>query len=92
MASCKCKTDIEAKLTERFTVNKPEATDHSVELQGYGFAVVGNTMEVKPFMNYKAIAAFPHKRGSGETYRSKTGMMSFSFCPFCGLKLEGGAA
>ncbi len=90
--SCSCRKEIEAKLTERFQQAAPDAREHSVKLQGYGFALVGNRMTMRPFLNYKSQAIHPLKRG-GEKSKTSIGNMMFSFCPFCGVKIgEGGAA
>lgn len=85
MSACNCKAEIEAKLLERFKAAKPEAKCHEVSLEGYGFAIVGNTMTLKPFMHYTASADYPRKAG-GATSKKRKGTMAFSFCPFCGVK------
>lgn len=87
MSGCNCKTEIEAKLTENFKANKPEASEHSVSLEGYGFCIVNNTLTMKPTMPYKARASYPMKAG-GSKDKTLTGTMVFSFCPFCGVRLE----
>ena len=84
---CDCRKQIEAKLLEHFKANAPTAVDHEVELQGYGFAVVDNTMTMRPYAPYKASALFPLKRG-GTKPKTRTGFMSFSFCPYCGEKID----
>ena len=86
--TCTCKTDLEAKLTERFKANAPEASDHSVTLQGYGFAIVGNSMKSMGYMDAKASANYPLKNG-GSKQKTVTQNMFFSFCPFCGVKVGG---
>lgn len=91
MSDCNCKAELEAKLTERFKASKPEATGHSVTLEGYGFAIVGNTMVMRPVMPYKAHAAFPNKKGGADREKTMKGTMVFSFCPFCGVKIGGAA-
>lgn len=84
--TCDCKQDIEQKLLERFVEQSP-GRDHKVELQGYGMAVVGNTLAIMPYMNYEASAVVPRKAG-GEKPKKITGLMSFTFCPFCGTKVR----
>lgn len=83
--SCNCKTEIEAQLAERFKAAKPEAHNHAVALQGYGFGIVGNTMVMRGGMAYKATALFPRKSGGTQT-KTLHGQMVFAFCPFCGSK------
>jgi hypothetical protein len=85
--TCDCRKDIEARLTERFKEGAPGASGHSVELQGYGFAIVGNVLMVKPYMRYTAEAEFPLKKG-GTKWKKQTGTMVFSFCPFCGVEID----
>lgn len=88
---CDCRREIEAKLTERFKEVAPDATGHHVALQGYGFAIIDNVLTMKPYMPYTTAAEFPLKKG-GTKFKKQTGNMVFSFCPFCGTKLETGAA
>lgn len=88
MSECNCKTEIEAGLAERFKAAKPEATDHSVTLEGYGFSIVNGVVTMKPFMPYTARAEYPRKAG-GTTTKKLKGTMVFSFCPFCGTKQGG---
>ncbi len=91
MSACECKTKIEAELAGRFKSQKPEASDHNVSLQGYGFAVVGNELQTRPFMHYSATAFFPSKKTGVEKVKTVKGTMTFSFCPFCGVKIGGAA-
>ncbi len=88
---CTCKADIERLLLDQFKQQKPNATGHKVSLQGYGFALVGNTMRQQPFMNFKAVADHPTATGASRR-RTQVGVMHFSYCPFCGqsLKIQGG--
>ena len=81
---CTCKIDIETKLVERFKIAAPEAEGHQVELQGYGFGFVDNTMVVQPFAEYKATAAYPLKKGGTKT-KTVSGSMIFRYCPYCGV-------
>ena len=82
--SCNCKTELEIKLTERFKEKVPEASNHAAKLQGYGFAIIDNSMKSMGYMEVKNTADYPLKKGS----KSKTTTMSmyFSYCPFCGEK------
>lgn len=86
--TCNCKTDLEAKLTERFKEATPDARDHKVTLQGYGFGIRDNTMVMQPYMNYEGFSYVPLKKG-GEKPKKVTGSMIFSYCPFCGVNLKG---
>jgi hypothetical protein len=88
--SCNCKQEIEEKLTERFKAATPDARDHKVTLDGYGFGVVDNVMVMQPYFNYTGFSYVPLKKG-GEKPKKVTGNMIFSFCPFCGVSLKGGA-
>jgi len=84
--TCNCRADIEAKLKEHFVKQKPDATEHGVTLQGYGFVIMDNTMKSKPLMPYKLSALEPLKKG-GTKLKTTTGNMFFNFCPFCGVKV-----
>ena len=91
MSECTCRTDIEAKLLERFKESSPEATDHSVSLQGYGLVIIENRMESRPCMQIKTTASYPLKKG-GSKVKESTQSMMFNYCPFCGKSVKGGAA
>ena len=83
--NCNCKQDVEARLTERFKEQTPTGTDHGTELQGYGFAMSSNAMQVRGFMNVRQSAMVPLKSGVPKL-KTTTLSMFFSYCPFCGVK------
>ena len=83
--TCNCQKELEVKLTERFKENVPDARDHKVRLQGYGFVVGKEAIVARGYMPYRASATHPLKKG-GEKEKSTVGNMFFSYCPFCGLK------
>lgn len=85
--TCNCRAEIEAKLTERFKAQSPEATDHSVSLEGYGFGISDGGVVVRAMLPYGATATFPLKKG-GSKRKTVKGNMIFSYCPFCGMKGE----
>lgn len=85
---CTCRADLEKSLLDRFVAHQPEGSGHSIELQGYGFAIVGDSMISAPFMEYKATAKFPVKKTGGTKEKTVRGNMMFSFCPFCGQKIS----
>lgn len=87
MSNCNCRDEIEAQLTERFKAHAPEASDHRVTLEGYGFAIVNNTLVMKPAMPYKAYALFPNKKTGADKGKTMKGAMVFRFCPFCGVEV-----
>lgn len=88
MSECNCKSDIEARLLERFKGTAAEATDHGVVLQGYGLVIVENRMESRPYMPFKASARYPLKNGGSKVKTSSQNMM-FNYCPFCGKSVTG---
>jgi hypothetical protein len=88
---CNCKKDIESRLLARFKEQSHEATDHYVELQGYGLAIIDNTLKSMPYMPFKTSAKFPLKKG-GSKQKSQSSNMFFNYCPFCGEKIEKGGA
>ena len=40
--NCNCKSELEAKILERFKKHAPDATDHRAHLKGYAIALIGN--------------------------------------------------
>lgn len=84
---CECKENIEAKLLERFKEQSPEATEHSLELQGYGIYMTADRLECKPYMPIEAQALYPLKKGGTKLKKTKQNMV-FNYCPFCGLKYK----
>lgn len=82
---CDCKKELEIRLTEKFAERSPEATDHAVEMQGYGLVVIDGSMEQMGYMPVEATAMFPLKSG-GKKYKTVKQTMFFSYCPFCGVK------
>lgn len=84
---CNCKTEIEAQLTQRFAEKHRGAAGHKATLEGYGLAIVGNTMKVHPYMPVKFGAGHPNKKTGLERWKTEKGTMSFRFCPFCGESL-----
>lgn len=91
--NCNCKSEIEAKLTERHATKNPGAKNHAVKLGGYGLAIIGNRMVHQGAVEITATA--DHMMKSGEYKAKKTiSSMVWSFCPFCGKPAghqEGGA-
>lgn len=84
---CDCKTDIEAKLLDRFKTNAPDAQAHTARLTGYTLLLGSNSIVQKGCMGIELTAAHPLKKGG---YKAKTerSNMIFSYCPFCGEKYE----
>lgn len=75
---CDCRKTIEASLLERFKSAAPEAEGHGVSLLGYGYSAIELA-----YMPYECGATYKLKKG-GTKYKTTTGNMIFSFCPFCG--------
>ena len=86
--SCNCKKELEEKLTQRFKDQSPEASDHKVSLDGYGFVFVGSRMEQRGYLDVKATATYPLKKG-GVKAKTTNQSMFFSYCPFCGVSTTG---
>lgn len=100
--NCNCRSDIEAKLLERFKSEAPTGENHAVSISGYGFCIVGNEMTMRPYAEVTKSADMPKKAGGWSLKRSKLNMY-FSYCPYCGAPVadqppaaahsaEGGAA
>lgn len=87
MSKCNCKSEIEAKLLERFKTQQPDASQHKVTLKGYGFGVEekSGALVVRGFIPYEAFALVPLKKG-GSKPKKTMGNMFFSYCPYCGAK------
>lgn len=84
---CDCKLNIEARLLTRFKDQTPEANDHSVSLDGYGLAIIDNSIVTMPYMPIKLTANHPLKKG-GFKRKTENSNMFFNYCPFCGVKVE----
>ncbi len=80
---CECKTELQAKLLERFAASAPQATNHGATLQGYAFALVGDGMVTMGYLPVELSAEYPLKTG-GKKLKKTTQNMFFTFCPFCG--------
>lgn len=81
--NCNCKSDIEARLLERFKGSAPTGQNHGVTISGYGFCIEGNTMTQRPYAEVTQSADMPKKSGGWTHKRSKLSMY-FSYCPYCG--------
>lgn len=88
--SCNCKSEIEAKLLDRFKQQAPDATDHKVRLTGYTL-LLGETITAAPYMEFEATANHPLKKGGFKEKRERQNMI-FNYCPFCGASVKRGAA
>jgi hypothetical protein len=88
---CNCKDDIEAKMTERFTKNSPEASGHEVVLDGYGLVLSGNSFVMRGCTPMKLTAIYTLKKG-GTKVKTTNQSMFFNYCPFCGTKYGDGLA
>jgi len=85
---CNCRTDLEARLLERFKEAEPLATGHEVKLTGYAF-IFGKQLRMVGVMPIEQTADFPLKKG-GTKRKSVKCSMQFTHCPFCGDKYEAG--
>lgn len=63
---CTCRKDITEKLLARFKEQSPEASGHSVSLQGYTLVFGGNSLAEKGCMPISATASFPLKKGGSK--------------------------
>lgn len=86
--TCNCRADIEAKLLERIKAAKPDGKEHSAHLQGYAYGVSGASMVERPYMPFETQVIVPTKKPGGAKLVKAKGNMHFSYCPFCGTKLE----
>lgn len=84
---CDCRSRIEEKLLDRFKEKSPTAQNHELSLDGYCLGVIGNSLVSMPAMPVKMVADHPLKKG-GFKKKTEMGNMIFSYCPFCGMKIE----
>lgn len=87
--NCNCRKELEAKLTENFVKEAPEATGHKAKLQGYGLTF-GVLVNERSMSQVQQTALYPLKKG-GTKERTTTVNMLHSYCPFCGVKQGGDA-
>lgn len=87
---CNCRSDIEAKLAERFKNEQPAATGHRAELMGYAIGLGNQSMSMYLVgcMPIELTAEFPLKGGVLRKRKTTKQSMFFTFCPFCGEKYE----
>lgn len=83
---CNCRTEIKAKLLERFKNMEPEAQDISIEINGYAL-IFGETLSSKPFLPVEGTYKLPNKKGELKSKKLKDSLIA-SFCPFCGVSLR----
>ena len=86
MIGCSCRTDLEAKLLERFRASEPKATDHTVELKGYGIIISDKGLDLRAYMPVEMVAKHTAKNGN-QRVRKTSQNMFFSYCPFCGVAM-----
>lgn len=84
---CDCKEQIESKLLAWLIKQEPEGKEHKMSLLGYGVVFQEETLIEKPFMECEASYVRQQKNGKLRI-RKGVNKVFFSFCPFCGLKLE----
>lgn len=82
---CDCKTTMEARLLEYFKGQQPDASDHKVELQGYGITF-GQKMDLRAYMNVATTCSRTAK-ATGRVVEKKGAFPMFAtYCPFCGTR------
>jgi len=84
---CNCKQDLEAKLLERAKEQYPDSTDHSVEIQGYAFAFMGNTLISRQTLPLAIEHTVIVKKTGLTKRKTEKQKMLASYCMFCGEKL-----
>lgn len=83
---CDCQTKIAEILATHVKKKLPEGyQDFDAKLDGYGFAMQGDTL-VSPFMiGYRGEVQVPKKGGGGMKRQKIDTTVTASFCPFCGM-------
>lgn len=90
MPSCNCRKDIEKRLTEMFQNTTP-GSDHRVSLTGFSLLITDRGIEERPAMPYDTSVLVPLKKG-GTKWKNSSGVMVFSYCPWCGVSLSADAS
>lgn len=87
---CKCKSELEAKLTERFKSQQPAATGHHATLTGYAMGIGKESMSMYLVgcMPIELTAEYPVKSTGQRKQKTTKHSMFFTFCPFCGKRYE----
>lgn len=87
---CKCRSEIEAKLTEHFKEKQPAATAHRAVLMGYALGIGAESLSMYTVgcMPIELTAKYPMKGGTLQKQKTTKQSMFFTFCPFCGEKYE----
>lgn len=83
---CDCQTKIAEILATHVKKKLPEGyQDFDAKLDGYGFAMQGDTL-ISPFMiGYRGEVQVPKKGGGGMKRQKIDTTVTASFCPFCGM-------
>lgn len=79
---CTCRTDLEAKLLERFKQQHPDTKNHQLELTGYAL-VLGEQPQEYPAMKVIATHTVTSKAGRQREKKVIQSMIGHH-CPFCG--------
>lgn len=81
---CNCHSDVEKKLTAMFTEQAPAGSEQfEIELQGFLFSLVGNTLTHRSSSAVHVSYMAPKKSGGMKKVNQKT-FVRASYCPFCG--------
>lgn len=85
---CDCRTRVEANILEHFKAQNPDATDHKVELKGYGITIGEKKLDLRAGMP-AATSCMRTAKTTGRVSEKKSEItMFFPFCPFCGKPAE----
>ena len=87
---CKCRSEYEKNLLEKFKEISPDATEHRVSLLGYAFIFGDKSLNENGCMQIEMTANHPLKKG-GFKSKKQTSNLLFNFCPFCGKPYKEGA-
>jgi hypothetical protein len=89
---CDCKQRIEEKLLDKAKEQFPKSENHKASLEGYAMVFDSNgEMRTKPFMPALITHEATSRQGNKRTKKEKMNFV-FSYCPFCGEKIESEAA
>lgn len=84
---CNCRKELTAKLLENAKNQLPNSTGHSVEIEGFAFAITPKLGVIgRGYMPVTVTHTVKNKRTGIEKRKVEKVRLLASYCPFCGEK------
>ena len=83
--TCNCKSEISEKFLERVKSERPDSTNHNLEMTAYTFLLEGNRMTLRGFMPVSIEHTVKNKKTGLERVKKEKTSVLFTYCPFCGV-------